>query len=459
MKKHILLSLFALLLSFTINAQTHQTDQHDHDHEDHALDGHDHGDHAHDGHDHSDHAHAKNDHSAKDHDDHADHGCGWHHREEGQEFTPKDVANTAFHHISDANVYSIGPLQIPLPCILYAPETGLDVFLSSKFNFSKTGHGNGHTAYKGYILDGGTVKRITDPSFPRNVDEVPLKGIIHKTETGPNGKDKIIAYACTGDAEYRTDSKSIADAGVFGGGISSFYDFSITKNVTSMILVFLFMFWLFRKVAKSYVTRNGMAPKGLQSFIESIFIFIQDEVAKPFLGAKYLKYQPFLMAIFFFVLGLNLWGQIPFFGGANVTGNLGVTMVLAIFAFFVVNLSGNKHYWEHIFAMPGVPKWVLTILTPVEFLGIFIKPLTLMLRLFANITAGHMVIIVFVSLIFMFSKGGTSYVGGLGTAVGSTLLTIFMMAIELLVAFIQAFVFTILTASYLGAAVEEPHHH
>ena len=455
MKKHILLSLFAILLSFSISAQSHQKDNHDHDHSEHAD------------HDHSNHDHAKSDHSKNAHDgahhgdDHGDHGhggCHFHHHPEGAEYTPKDISAIAFHHISDANVYSIGPLQIPLPCILYAPETGWDVFLSSKFKFSKTGHGDGHSAYKGYILDAGAVKRITDPTFPRDIDEVPLAGIIHKTEM-VDGKEKTVAYACTGEAEYRTDNKSIADAGIFGGGLSSFYDFSITKNVTSMIIVFLLMLWLFLKVAKTYVTRNGMAPKGLQSFIESIFVFIQDEVAKPFLGAKYLKYQPFLMAIFFFVLGLNLWGQIPFFGGANVTGNIGVTMVLAIFAFLVVNLSGNKHYWEHIFAMPGVPKWVLTILSPVEFLGIFIKPLTLMLRLFANITAGHMVIIVFVSLIFMFSSGGTSYAGGLGTAVGSTLLTIFMMAIELLVAFIQAFVFTILTASYLGAAVEEPHHH
>lgn len=454
MKKHILLSLFAVLLSLSISAQSninssasqYQNSQFAYnDHGDHG----DHGDHNHHNHqDHNAHGHA---------DAHGDHGCGWHHRADGEPFTPKDVAKTAFHHIGDANVYSIGPLQIPLPCILYAPEKGWDVFLSSKFDFESNGHGDGHTAYKGYILDAGTVKRIVDPKFPY-ADEVPIQGIVHKKEM-VDGKEKEVAYACTGDAMYKTESKSIADFGLFGGGISSFYDFSITKNVTSMIIVFIFMFWLFMKVAKRYVARDGMAPKGIQSFIESIFVFIQDEVAKPFLGHKYLKYQPFLMAIFFFVLGLNLWGQIPFFGGANATGNLGVTMVLALFAFFVVNLSGNRHYWEHIFAMPGVPKWVLTILTPVEFLGIFIKPLTLMLRLFANITAGHMVIIVFVSLIFMFSNGGTSWAGGLGTAVGSTLLTIFMMAIELLVAFIQAFVFTILTASYLGAAVEEPHHH
>ena len=162
------------------------------------------------------------------------------------------------------------------------------------------------------------------------------------------------------------------------------------------------------------------------------------------------------MSLFFFILGLNLFGQIPFFGGSNVTGNLAVTMVLAVITFIVVNINGNKHYWEHIFWMPGVPAWVKTILTPVEFLGIFIKPLTLMLRLFANITAGHMVIVIFVGLIFMFGKG--QWGASLGTAVGSTLLTVFMMSIELLVAFIQAFVFTILTASYIGAATEEAHH-
>ena len=442
MNKHILLSLFALILSFSLSAQ-----QHDHTH--------DHGDHAHDhSHDHAhDHADHKSDSHSKDHDHahagdhHGDHelSCahaGGHHGE-------FDPGATAFHHIADANVYSIGPFQFPLPCFLYAPGKGWDVFSSSKFKFERFGHGDGIQAYNGYVLDGGTVKRITDQSFPQG--EVPIKGIIHDKEN--------VAYVCYQDKMWKTDPKSTADGGVFGGGITSYYDFSLTKNVVSMLLVCFFLGWMFLKVAKAYVTRNGMAPKGLQSLIESMFVFIQDEVAKPFLGAKYLKYQPFLMAIFFFVLGLNLFGQVPFFGGSNVTGNLAVTAVLAIFAFLVVNLSGNRHYWEHIFAMPGVPKWVLTILSPVEFLGIFIKPITLMLRLFANITAGHMVLVIFVSLIFIFSKNGTSVAGGYGTAIASTLLTLFMMAIELLVAFIQAFVFTILTASYLGAAVEEPHHH
>ena len=360
-----------------------------------------------------------------------------------------DAGATAFHHISDANVYSIGPLQIPLPCILYNNRDGvLHVFPSSEFGFDQLGHGDGHYAINGYVLDGGTVKMIADPEFP--MDKMEVNGFLHDE----NNK----TFVCIGGEMYETYAKSTADFGLFGGGVTPFFDFSITKNVVSMLLVFLFMFWMFTKIAKAYKERDGQAPSGLQGFIEPIFMFIQDEVCKPFLGDKYMRYQPFIMSLFFFILGLNLFGQIPFLGGSNVTGNLAFTAVLAICAFLVTNLSGNKHYWEHILWMPGVPAWVKTILTPVEVLGVFIKPLTLMLRLFANITAGHMVIIIFVSLIFIFGENGTNNIGGFGTVIPSALLSLFMMSIELLVAFIQAFVFAILTASYIGAAIEDHHH-
>ena len=416
--------------------------QHDHSGHDH---NHDHSDHSHD---HSGHNH---DHSGHDHHghDHGDaHGCGHGHH---GEFDP---GSTAFHHISDANVYSIGPFNFPLPCFLYSSEQGWSVFMSNKFEFDTYGHGEGHSAYDRYVLDGGSIKRVVDPSFP--MGKVHINGFVHKDEM-VNGKERSVAYVCYEDQQYKLDAKSTADGGLFGGGVTSFYDFSLTKNVTSMILVSLFLIWIFLGVAKKYKTRPGMAPSGVQGFLEPVFLFIQDEVAKPFLGHRWEQFQPFIMAIFFFILGLNLFGQIPFFGGSNVTGNLGVTAVLAIFAFIITNVNGNKHYWEHVFWMPGVPAWVKTILTPVEFLGLFIKPFTLMLRLFANITAGHMVIIIFVSLIFVFGKSGSVPAGAYGAAVGSTLLTLFMMSIELLVAFIQAFVFAILTASYIGAAIEEHH--
>jgi len=428
--------------------------QHNHDHS-----GHDHG-HDHSGHDHShqqenhsghNHAGHQHDHSGHNHaghqHDHGHHGaiCGV---EQHHEF---DAGATALHHISDANVYSIGPYMIPLPCILYSKDDGLKTFLSSKFHFDFYGHGSGHQAVDRYVLDEGTVRRVTDRNFPTG--EVPISGFVHKEEDG-----KHASYVCYNNNLYPTDAKSTADGGLFGGGITSFYDFSITKNVTSMLIVCSFLFFLFRSAAKSMKRREGMAPTGLQNFLEPFVTFIKDEVAVPFLGDKYEKYLPFLLSIFFFILGLNLFGQVPFFGGSNVTGNLAVTAVLAIIAFLITNISGNLDYWKHLFLAPGTPWFVKIILVPVELMGVFIKPVTLMLRLFANITAGHMVILIFVSFIFIFGKNGTYWPGaGLG-AIGSTLLTLFMMAIELIVAFVQAFVFTILTASYIGASTEEHHH-
>jgi len=429
-----LFTLVLLLLATLTFGQDHG-----HDHSDH--DGHNHGT------EHAD-AHKDNGHASGHHEE-----CAFHHDVTPENFSAQQIA---FHHIADANVYSIGPLQLPLPCILYSKESGVDMFMSSKFDFKSLGHGTGHNAHNRYILDGGAVKRITDPSFPTGT--VKIDGLKHKHETTAKGKDKEVTYACYGGKEYRTDAKSTLDGGMFGGGITSFHDFSITKNVTAMLIVSLFMFWVFRRVARAYKTRDGQAPKGIQGFIEPIFLFMREEVLEPFLGKKADRYLPFIMSIFFFILALNLFGQIPFFGGANVTGSLSVTLVLAVLAFLVTNLSGNKDYWKHIFWMPGVPAWVKTILTPVEFLGMFIKPITLTLRLFANITAGHIVVIIFVSLIFIFGNVGTNYAGAAGGAVGSTVLTMFMMAIELLVAFIQAFVFAILTTSYIGAAVEEHHH-
>lgn len=397
-------------------------------------------------HDHSDHnGHNK----ADDHHATHDNGCGHGH---GDEFEP---GPTAFHHISDQNVYSIGPWQLPLPCIIYVPEGGWHVFSSGKFHADA--HGVGEAAYDGFVLYAGIVRRVVDPAFPKG--EVALgKHKVFGELKEVDGKQKEVIYVCYKDKKWKCDNKSTADGGLFGGGITSFYDFSITKNVMSMFLVFVFMAWMFFGIARAYRDRDGQSPKGIQSFIEPIIMFIRDEVAIPFIGHKWERFFPFLLSLFFFILGLNLFGQIPFFGGSNPTGNLGVTMVLAIFAFLVVNLNGNKHYWEHILWMPGLPIWVRPVLTFVEFLGVFIKPLTLMLRLFANITAGHMVIVIFVGMIFIFGESGNNPGGAFGTAVGSTLLTMFMMSIELLVAFIQAFVFTILTASYIGAAVEEGHH-
>ncbi|MEP7194935.1 MAG: F0F1 ATP synthase subunit A [Saprospiraceae bacterium] len=366
-----------------------------------------------------------------------------------------NAKETAFHHISDLNVYSIGPWNFPLPCILYSKEQGWTIISSGKFHINDEHHGSGHLAIDRYVLKMGRVMRVQDPSYP--MGEVEIQGF-EEVEREIKGKKREINFVISNGNKYELDQASAADGGLFGGGITSFYDFSITKNVLAMFLVIGFLSWLFLSMARNYKSAPGTSPKGAQKLFEPIILFIQDEVAKPFLGKKYLKYMPLLMAIFFFILGLNLFGQIPFFGGANVTGNLAITMVLAVIVFFIVNFSGNKHYWEHILWMPGIPAAAKIIITPIEILGIFIKPVTLMLRLFANITAGHMVIIIFISLIFIFGKSGENVGGALGASVGSVLLALFMSAIELLVAFIQAYVFTLLTASYIGGATEEHHH-
>ena len=429
---------FLLLLSFALTINV-------------SAQGHDHAGHDHSTHDHTEHSEeAHEDHGAHDH-GHSEMICG---HKVDHTF---DVSATAMHHIGDANVYSIGPLQIPLPVISYSKDGGMDMFTSSKFKANLLGHGDGHTAYNGYVLHEGTMKRVRPGQGFQAKGEVAISGFVHMKED-VDGKMKDVVKVCDGNKLYDLDNKSTADFGLFGGGLTSFYDFSPTKNVTAMLLVILLLSFLFLRVAKSYRTREGKEPKGVQSFMETFIVFLRDEVAIPFLGNKWEKYFSFLLAIFFFIFGLNMFGQVPFLGGANVTGNLAVTLVLAIIAFLVTNLSGNTHYWKHNLLAPGIPWFVKPILIPVEVMGMFIKPLTLMLRLFANITAGHIVMVVFVSLIFIFGKNGDSVGGALGASVGSTILTLFMMAIELIVALVQAFVFTILTASYIGAATEEAHH-
>jgi len=237
-------------------------------------------------------------------------------------------------------------------------------------------------------------------------------------------------------------------------------DFSFTKNVLAIFLSVFFMIFVFLSVAKAYKKREGKAPKGLQSLLEPIIIFVRDDIAKASIGEKrYKKYLPFLLTVFFFILINNLLGIVPFFpGGANVTGNIGVTGVLAVFTFIITTFSGNKNYWLHIVNAPGVPWWLkipIPLMPIVELMGVFTKPFVLMVRLFANISAGHIIFLGFISLIFIF--GEISEGAGYGVAVVSVGFSIFMDVLELLVAFIQAYVFTLLSALYFGMATEESH--
>ncbi len=320
-----------------------------------------------------------------------------------------------FEHISDAHewhilTYKDKHISVPLPVILISKENG---FIT--FNFSKLHHG--HSTYK---KNGFTY-------------------ILGQEETN---KGKIIEINPNGEESEKPP-----------------FDLSITKNIVALWFSVFLLIAIFLTVAKSYKKNAGRSPQGLQSLLEPVILFIRDEVAKPSIGHKYEKYTPYLLTIFFFIWFNNMLGLIPIPpGGANLTGNLAVTGVLALFTMVITNFSGNKNYWKHIFNTPGVPFWLkfpLPIMPIIELFGVFTKPFVLMIRLFANITAGHLITLGFLSLIFVF--GEISPAIGYSVSPLSLLFLLFTMFLELLVAFIQAFVFTFLSALYIGMAVEEHH--
>lgn len=323
------------------------------------------------------------------------------HVEEKKEgFNAKEVI---FGHIMDAHEFHFfeyegsdgqkHPVTIALPVVLYSPQKGLSFFMSSAFE-------HGHKEVNGYKL---------------------------------NEDGKVIPV----------------EEGV------KVYDFSLTRNVVQMILALSILVWLMISVAKSYTKGLGVttAPKGKQNLVEVMVAFVRDEVAKPNLAHKANKYLPYLLTVFFFILINNIIGLIP--GTANVTGNIAFTIVLGVISFVVIMFSSNSHYWGHIFNPPGVPGFVKPILVLVEFLSVFIKPFALIIRLFANMVAGHIIIICLISLIFIFAQINPAI--GWGASPVSIAFTIFIYFIELLVAFLQAFIFTVLTAVFIGQAFEGEH--
>lgn len=410
--KFFIIALIIVFKGLILQAQTH----------DHSHDGHDHSqhDHSHEGHDHSHGTTPAGTNAPTPAGHPATHAADGHH--EGEQ--KLDVGKLIIGHVTDANEFHVaGKFAIPLPCIVYNKHQGFEIFMSNVFH-------HGHNSYNGYVLDHGVLKYVDDPNFPK---------------TGSNEINAIH----DGKVSYR---------GVeFTASRSSFYDFSITKVVFTMMLAVGLMLWLFIGIARSYKT--NMVPKGLQSFFEPIIIFIRDEVAKPNLGHKYEKYMPYLLTVFFFIWISNMIGLIPFFpGSGNVMGNIAVTATLALFTFILTNTAGNKHYWGHIFNPPGTPFPINLIIILIEFLSVFIKPFALMIRLFANITAGHIIILSLVSIIFIFAEFAGN-AAGFGVSIFASLFILFMNALELLVAALQAYIFTMLSAVFIGQAIEEPHHH
>jgi len=314
-----------------------------------------------------------------------------------------DANKVIFEHVLDAHQFHFltykdkegheHHVSIPLPVILFSPQEGWSFFMSSEFH-------HGEHEVDGYRLAGNKIVPV-DPDV------------------------KV-------------------------------YDLSPTRNVVQMILALILLVILLINVAKKYQKGIGTnkAPTGFQNAIEPVITFVRDEVAKPNLGHDYNKFLPYLLTIFFFILINNIFGLVP--GSANVTGNIAFTAVLGVISFIVISVNGNSHYWGHIFN-PPVPVGIKPILILVEILGVFTKPFALIIRLFANMLAGHIIIICLVSLIFIF--GGLSAAIGWGFSPISIAFSVFIYLIEILVAFIQAFIFTNLTAVFIGQAIEDVHDH
>jgi F-type H+-transporting ATPase subunit a len=348
-----------------------------------------------------------------------------------------DAGKIIIDHVSDAhefhflsipdehNPHETHHISLPLPIIIYQPGKGFDVFMSSAFH-------HGHDAHAGYRL-------MTE-------DYLEHSGLAEQKD------DKGQPIYQTGKI-YAVDMAGNPDRNI------KIYDLSLTKNATQVILALIILLALVISSTKSYKKGQGIAtaPKGFQNALESVITFVRDDVAKPNLGHKYERYLPFLLTVFFFILINNLFGLIP--GSANVSGNIAFTFLLGIISFIVILFSTNKHFWGHIFN-PPVPMWVKPILVPVEILGIFTKPFALIIRLFANMLAGHIIILSFISLIFIMAAMKVAL--GWGTSPLFVLLAVFIYLLEVLVAFIQAFIFTNLSAVFIGQAFEGGHdeaHH
>ena len=309
--------------------------------------------------------------------------------------TPKEselnISDVILHHVVDDHIWHLWDHggTIYLPVIVYSAEKGFDVFSSRHF------YDDHHNVveYDGYKLD---------------------HNHIFLTAT----------------------SKQVLDL-------------SITKNVAMLLINATLLVLVFLSVAKGYKKNQGKAPKGIQSFLEPIIVFVRDEIVKPNIGHHYEKYLPYMLTLFFFILFGNLLGLFP--GAGNLTGNIAVTLTLAVLTFIITNVKGNKAYWSHILWTPGVPHWMRPVILPVEIIGLFTKPFSLTVRLFVAITAGHIVLLSLISLAFIFQS--------LSVGLVSSLMLLFINLIELLVAGIQAYVFTLFSSLYIGMAIADHEHH
>jgi F-type H+-transporting ATPase subunit a len=323
-----------------------------------------------------------------------------------------DIGKFALHHIADSHSWHvIGETYIGLPVILFA-DGKLVTFNSSDFK---------HDDNAQVVVEKGGQRFV----------KLHEKIYLASEQANAHGQ-----YVELDEKHHAHNARPL--------------DFSLTKNTCTLLLSVVILLLVFLSVANAYKKRNGKSPKGLQSWLEPIILFVRDDIAKPNLGHKYERFMPYLLTVFFFIWFNNMLGLVPFLpGGANLTGNIAVTIVLAVITLLITVFNGNKHYWGHIFWMPNVPVPMKIFLMPIELIGVFTKPIALMIRLFANITAGHILVLSLICLIFVFDSVWVS--------AASIPFAVFIGAIELMVAFIQAFIFTILSALFIGMAIEEHH--
>ncbi len=345
-----------------------------------------------------------------------------HASEEIKKLDPGDLLLSHVMNSHEFHFFTLGKVNaiISLPIILYSPQRGWSFFMSSRLEDD--------AVYDGYRM---ISHDYLDQLIQQKVD-IKKQGLRH---------GKIVAVDVNGAIDMQV----------------KIYDLSITKNVVQMFLSVILLSWLMIGIAKRYKRGEGIktAPHGAQNLLEPIIVFVRDEVGFACLGNNTDKYMPYLLSLFFFILINNLIGLVP--SVANVTGNIAFTFVLGVIAFIVIIFSTKKYYWKHIFNPPNVPMAIKCILIPVEILGIFTKPFALIIRLFANMIAGHMIITCLVILIFIF--GIMSQTAGYGFSPVSIAFVVFIYFIEILVAFIQAFIFTNLTAVFIGQVLEEHAHH
>lgn len=357
------------------------------------------------------------------------------HHEKEEKFNP---SQTILHHILDSHDWEIiekPHVALPLPWIFYSSRDG--------FCFYANTHAlNASGKYK-YDSHGGGLYAVKAGETAQHAET-------HQADAHQQA-DAHADVAHT-DAAHEGEHHAPADM----DESVKLYDFSITKTALQMMLIALVLILIFTNIAKAYKKNEGKAPSGMQSAFEPIVIFVRD-LAKEYLGDKHEKFLPYLLTLFFFIWFSNLLGLTPF--NSNIAGNFTVTLALALLSFILINVNGTKDYWGHIFAMPGVPKPMLLILTPIEILSVFIKPAALAIRLFANIVAGHFMVLALISLVFILGESGKNLNGAIGGAGLGIPFVVIIYCLEMLVAIIQAYIFTLLTTVFLSMAMESHEHH